>query len=469
MRLNPLPTCSRTTLLVSAAFLAGLAIGPATDLIGRDSRAFGVHSAHAQDADRPDTYRLLTLFGDVFEQVHGKYVDPVSDSALIENAIRGMLIGLDPHSAYLDADEFHDLQEEDKGKFVGIGVEVAQESGLVKVVSSMDGTPAFRAGIRSNDIIIGLNGRSAQGLTAERVIDQIRGPPNTKITLTIERQGLQHPIEISIRRAIIYIEVVKHRLEPNNIGYLRIAEFSEPTDAALILAVRSLKQQAHGKLKALVLDLRDNPGGLVDQAVTVAREFIPKGEIVSTRARYSDDSEWLGARGKDILAGAPMVVLINSGAASASEVVAGALQDHHRAVLVGTRSFGKGSVQATIPLPEGAAMLLTIARYYTPSGRSIQGHGIVPDVLVEETPENVTQFDPQHEEDLHHTLTNAGGTPDSAAARADLPPIAMTIPSRPPSNFPKFDPAKPDSDFQLQQALVLARAMVTAQVHTTRD
>lgn len=400
----------------------------------------------------------------MFERVRRDYVDPVSDRKLIENALNGMLTSLDPHSAYLNTEEFRELQVEDSGEFSGIGIEVEQEGGIVKVISLMEGSPAFRAGIKAGDMIIGLNGKSALGLKADRMIDQMRGPPHTTITLTIRRRGVDHPLAFPIRRETIHIQVVKQRLELDRIGYIRIAEFTDPTDIALERAIHSLKQQAGGKLEALVLDLRDNPGGLFDQALAVAREFITDGEIVSARARYSDDSEWLPAKGKDILGGAPMVLLINSGSASASEVVAGALQDHRRAVLVGTRSFGKGSVQATISLPGGGGILLTTARYYTPSGRSIQGRGIVPDVLVDERHDEVPQFDPEHEADLNHVISNAGGTPDiDDSPRTDLLPVAKAIPARPPKNYPEFDPARPETDFQLQQALALARAMAAAQ------
>jgi carboxyl-terminal processing protease len=273
---------------------------------------------------------------------------------------------------------------------------------------------------------------------------------------------------VSIRREIIHIRVVRHRLESGKVGYVRITEFDDPTSAALKRAISTLKRQAGGKLNALVLDLRNNPGGLMDQAVAVAREFIPHGEIVSTRSRDSEDSDWVAGTGTDILRGAPMVVLINSGSASASEMVAGALQDHRRAVLVGTRTFGKGSVQDTIPTPDGGGILLTVARYFMPSGRSIQGHGITPDVLVMGGSEDMLHFDAEHEADLDHVISNSGGTPDSEGSpRSDLPPIAKAIPAKPPGDFPNFDPAKPDTDFQLQQALVIARAMATAQKPAT--
>jgi carboxyl-terminal processing protease len=456
----------RTTLLLCTAFLAGVVIGPASDLITRHIvPALGADAALAQDSDRTNTYWLLALFGDVFERVRNEYVDPVSDKELMENAINGMLIGLDPHSGYMNADEFREMQVESRGEFGGLGIEVMPENGFIKVVSPMDGTPAARAGIKAGDLITKLNGKSVRGISLENLLDQIGGPPNTKITLTIQRDGVDHPLNISMRREIIHVQGVKQRMEAGNIGYVLLTEFTEQADAALKRAVKSLRQQADGKLKALVLDLRDNPGGLLDQAVAVSGDFLARGEIVSTRARHAEDSEWLDAKGaEDILHGAPLVVLINGGSASASEIVAGALQDHRRAVVMGTRSFGKGSVQAVIPLPDNGAMRLTIARYYTPSGRSIQGLGITPDVLVAETYEEVLHFDPGHEADLNHALKAGGGTSDRGETpRTDLPPIAKMLPSRPPKNFPEFDPAKPEeTDFQLQQALVLAQAMAAA-------
>src|SRR6185312_13084839 len=260
----------------------------------------------------------------------------------------------------------------------------------------------------------------------------------------------------------IHIQVVKSRMLPNDVGYVRLSQFTEQADAGLKQAVRNLKQQAGGKLKGLILDLRNNPGGLLDQAVAVSSDFVDQGEIVSTRARHADDSQRWDAKGDDILHGAPLVVLINGGSASASEIVAGALQDHRRAVLIGTKSFGKGSVQTVIPLPGGGAMRLTTARYYTPSGRSIQATGIIPDVRVDESRTDPASFGLEREADYNHILSNTGGTPATTLPpRTDLPPIAKQIPDKPPEGFPKFDPLKPDeTDFQLQQAVVLAQAMV---------
>jgi carboxyl-terminal processing protease len=448
----------RTGLLLGSAFLTGVAIGPAAGLLHRH---FGFEAAAAQDTSRSDTYRLLTLFGDVFERVRAEYVDQVNDKDLIENSINGMLTGLDPHSSYMNAKAFRDMQVQTKGEFGGLGIEVTQENGFIKVISPIDDTPASKAGVKAGDIITALDGKTVQGLSLQDAVDKMRGLPNSKITLTIKREGVEKPIEVSMLREIIHIQVVKHRMEPDNIGYVRLSQFTEQADSGLKQAVKQLRQQAGGKLKALILDLRNNPGGLLDQAVAISGDFVNQGEIVSTRARHTEDAQRWDAKGSDILDGLPLVVLINGGSASSSEIVAGALQDHHRAVLIGTRSFGKGSVQTVIPLPGNGAMRLTTARYYTPSGRSIQGLGIAPDVVVAESREDTPRFGPEREADLNHVLKNEGGTPNEPAApRADLPPVARDIPPKPPEGFPKFDPAKPDdTDFQLQQAIVLAKAM----------
>jgi carboxyl-terminal processing protease len=453
----------RTGLLLGTAFLSGVALGPASGLIARHlGFGFGLTAFAAPESSRADTYRLLTLFGDVFERVRAEYVDPVDDKDLIENSINGMLTGLDPHSSYMNAKAFRDMQVQTKGEFGGLGIEVTQDNGFIKVISPIDDTPASRAGVKAGDIITALDGKTVQGLSLQDAVDRMRGAPNSKITLTIKREGVDKPIEVSMLREVIHIQVVKQRMEPDNIGYIRLTQFTEQADSGLKQAVKTLKQQSGGRLKALILDLRNNPGGLLDQAVAVSGDFINQGEIVSTRARHAEDAQRWDAKGNDIIDGVPMVVLINGGSASSSEIVAGALQDHHRAALLGTRSFGKGSVQTVIPLPGNGAMRLTTARYYTPSGRSIQGEGIAPDVLVAESRDGQPRFGPEREADLNHVLKNEGGTPDAPAApRNDLPPIAKTLQSKPPEGFPKFDAAKPDeTDFQLQQALQLARAMV---------
>jgi carboxyl-terminal processing protease len=453
----------RAGLLLGVAFVAGVGLGP---LAGQLGQRFGFAPAALADASgNSDTYRLLTLFGDVFERVRADYVDPVPDKQLVENSINGMLTGLDPHSNYMDAKAFRDMQVQTKGEFGGLGIEVTQDGGWIKVISPIDDTPASRAGIKAGDLITAIDGKTVQGLALADAVDKMRGSPNSKITLTVHRDGVDKPIEISMQREVIKIQVVKQRMEPDNVGYVRLSQFTEQADAGLRSAVQQLKAQAaktgSGKLTALILDLRNNPGGLLDQAIAVSSDFIDQGEIVSTRARHAEDSQRWNAKGGDIIQGVPLVVLTNNGSASSSEIVAGALQDHRRAVLLGTKTFGKGSVQTVIPLPGNGAMRLTTARYYTPSGRSIQGLGISPDVVVQETREAQAQFGPEHEADYNHVLSNSGGTPQQTEPpRSDLPAVAKEIPDKPPEGFPKFDLAKPDqTDFQLQEAVVLAKAM----------
>jgi carboxyl-terminal processing protease len=442
----------RYGLLIGTAFVAGAVLGPNLGSLG---------VAFAQDSSRTDMYQMLKVFGDVMQRVRAEYVDPVDDKDLIENSINGMLTGLDAHSSYMNAKAFKDMQIQTKGEFGGLGIEVNEDKGIIKVVSPIDDTPAAKAGIKPGDIITALDGKTLIGMSLNDAVDKMRGPPNSKIVLTIKRQNVEKPIELSLIRETIKIQVVKSRMEPNDIGYIRLSQFTEQADAGIKQAVKDLRAKNGGKLRGLILDLRNNPGGLLDQAVSVSSDFIDQGEIVSTRARHPEDSQRWDAKGDDILHGAPLVVLINGGSASASEIVSGALQDHRRAILLGTRSFGKGSVQTVIPLPGDGAMRLTTARYYTPSGRSIQAVGISPDVPVQETTEAPPSFGGEHEADYNKILTNQGGTgPQALPPRTDLPPIVKQIPDKPPADFPKFDVAKPDeTDFQLQQGLVLAEAM----------
>jgi carboxyl-terminal processing protease len=442
----------RYGLLIGTAFLAGVTLGPK---LGALSEAF------AQDSTHTDLYQMAKVFGDVMQRVRAEYVDPVDDKELFENAINGMLTGLDPHSSYMNAKAFKDMQIQTKGEFGGLGIEVNEDKGVIKVVSPIDDTPAARAGIKPGDIITALDGKTVIGLSLNDAVDRMRGPPNSKIVLTIKRQNIDKPIEVSLIRETIHIQVVKSRMEPDDIGYVRLSQFTEQADSGIKAAVKALKQQNGGKLRGLVLDLRNNPGGLLDQAVAISSDFIDQGEIVSTRARHPEDSQRWDAKGTDILNGAPLVVLINGGSASASEIVSGALQDHRRAVLLGTRSFGKGSVQTVIPLPGNGAMRLTTARYYTPSGRSIQALGITPDVPVQETREERPTFGGEREADYNKVLSNQGGTgPQALPPRTDLPPIVKQIPDKPPEDFPKFDAAKPDqTDFQLQEAIAVVQAM----------
>ena len=341
-----------------------------------------VGAAPPATANSAETYKQLNLFGEVFEKVRSEYVDEVADDTLVESAINGMLTSLDPHSNYLNTKNFNDMKVQTRGEFGGLGIEVSMENGLVKVVSPIDDTPAARAGLKPGDLITHLDGDAVQGMSLPEAVEKMRGPVNSEIKLTIRREG-KEPFDVKLTRATIRIQSVRSHLEGDNIGYIRITTFNEQTDVGLNNAMKNLKQQAGSKLIGVVLDLRNNPGGLLDQAVAVADAFLDKGEIVSTRGRRSEDAQRYNARPGDIAAGLPMAGLINGGSASASEIVAGALQDHHRAILLGTKSFGKGSVQTIIPLPGHGAMRLTTARYYTPSGRSIQARGIDPDIVVE--------------------------------------------------------------------------------------
>src|SRR5271169_889203 len=336
----------------------------------------------AATSNSSDTYKELNLFGEVFEVVRADYVGKVDDDSLIESAVNGMLTSLDPHSNYLNTKNFDDMKVQTRGEFGGLGIEVSMESGLVKVISPIDDTPAARAGLKPGDLITQLDGQPVQGMTLPQAVDKMRGPVNSDIKLTIRRKG-RDPFDVTLTRATIRIQSVRSHLVGDDIGYIRITSFNEQTDVGLNNATKNIKQQAGDKLRGIVLDLRNKPGGLLDQAVAVSDAFLEKGEIVSTRGRRSDDAQRFDARPGDIAAGLPVAVLINGGSASASEIVAGALQDHHRAILMGTRSFGKGSVQTIIPLPGHGAMRLTTARYYTPSGRSIQAKGIDPDIAVE--------------------------------------------------------------------------------------
>src|SRR6516162_2459582 len=336
----------------------------------------------AAASNSTETYKQLNLFGEVFERVRAEYVDDVSDDSLVESAINGMLTSLDPHSNYLNTKNFNDMKVQTRGEFGGLGIEVSMENGLVKVVSPIDDTPAAHAGLKPGDLITHLDGDPVQGMTLPEAVEKMRGPVSSEIKLTIRREG-KDPFDVKLVRATIKIQSVRSHLEGDNIAYVRITTFNEQTDVGLNNAMKNLKQQAGGKLLGVILDLRNDPGGLLDQAVAVADAFLEKGEIVSTRGRRSEDAQRYNARPGDIATGLPVAVLINGGSASASEIVARALQDHHRAILLGTRSFGKGSVQTIIPLPGHGAMRLTTARYYTPSGRSIQAKGIEPDIVVE--------------------------------------------------------------------------------------
>lgn len=374
----------------------------------------------AQEAERNvSVYEQLDLFGDIFERIRAQYVEPVDEKALIEAAINGMLTSLDPHSSYLSADEAADMRTQTRGEFGGLGIEVTQEEGWVKVVSPMDGTPADAAGIQAGDFITAVNGENVLGLTLDQAVELMRGPVGSEIIITVVRDGVDQPFDVSIIRDTIKLTAVRSRTEGQAV-VLRLVTFSDQTTSSMEEQFKQQVEEAGGldKISGIVLDLRNNPGGLLNQAISVADDFLEAGEIVSTRGRNPQDGERYNATAGDIAEGKPIVVLVNGGSASASEIVAGALQDHRRAIVVGTKSFGKGSVQTVMPLRGDGAMRLTTARYYTPSGRSIQSLGIQPDIIVQQPPPKDPTADedtsPQFrsEADLRGALNNDSLTED---------------------------------------------------------
>jgi carboxyl-terminal processing protease len=380
-------------------------------------------TAPATDSSDQDTFKQLTLFSDVLERTRADYVDPVTDDKLIETALNGMLSSLDPHSGYLNKKSFQDMQTQTKGEFGGLGIEVTQENGIVKVISPIDDTPAAKAGIQSGDLITHIDGKPVTELTLNEAVDKMRGVPGTKIVLTIRRGGLNtQPFDVPLTRAVIHVQSV--RWEPKgNVAYIRITAFNEQTQVGLDKAMAEADEKIGAKLDGYVIDLRNNPGGLLEQAISVAGTFLDAGkEVVSTRGRHKEDDQSYLAKGGDRAHGKPIAVLINGGSASASEIVAGALQDHKRAILVGTKSFGKGSVQTIIPVAGGGAMRLTTARYFTPSGRSIQALGIEPDIIVQQAKlEKVASGPGIHEADLRGALQNPDKKDDKNAAPATTP------------------------------------------------
>ncbi len=363
----------------------------------------------------------LRAFTEVFANIKNNYVEEATDKELLENAIRGMLSGLDPHSAYLDTDAYKELQVGTSGEFGGLGIEVSMEDGFVKVVAPIDDTPADRAGVKAGDLVIRLDDTPVKGLTLREAVTIMRGKPGSDILLTIVRDGVDKPLKITITRAIIQVKSVKHRsLEPG-FGYIRITQFQSHTGTNLKEAISELKQEYDGNMKGMILDLRNNPGGVLNAAVEVSDAFLEEGLIVYTEGRIDDSALKFKATPNDALKGAPLVVLINSGSASASEIVAGALQDHKRAVIMGSKSFGKGSVQTILPMNNGAALKLTTARYYTPAGRSIQAEGIVPDIPLDRinlTAANEPEFEPVTEADLAGHLDNGKGDKNSDEEQA---------------------------------------------------
>jgi len=399
----------------------GAAFGAAATSFVPQSAVLLANGALAAAAD---TYRQLNLFGDVFEKIRTDYVEKPDEAKLVEAAINGMLTSLDPHSSYMDAKAFKDMQVQTKGEFGGLGIEVTQEDGILKVVTPIDDTPAAKAGILSGDVIIAIDGESATGLTLDQAVEKMRGAINSAVNLKIQRGPNKDVKDIKIVRDVIKVQSVRSHVEDGDIGYIRITQFTEQTFDGLKAAMEKFKTDGPGdKLKGYIIDLRNNPGGLLDQSIEVVNAFVDKGEIVSTRGRNADETQRFNARpGGDLSKGKPVVVLINGGSASASEIVSGALQDHKRATLIGTRSFGKGSVQTIMPLGENGALRLTTARYYTPSGRSIQAKGIDPDIQVlEDVPDELKgKDDTKGEASLKGHLKN--GEDEKTGSQAYVPP-----------------------------------------------
>lgn len=363
----------------TSLFIVGMLVGTSIGL-GVTTMITETTTAKAAGAD---TYRQLALFGDVFERVRSTYVTEPEDEKLIENAINGMLSALDPHSSYLNPKDFSDMRVQTRGEFGGLGIEVTMENELVKVISPIDGTPASEAGVLAGDLIFQIDGTNIRGLTLQQAVEKMRGPVNTPIELKIQREGADGPIDITIIRDVIKVRSVRWRVERDNVGYVDINSFTEQTDSGLETAIQKIKEEIGAdKIQGYVIDLRLNPGGLLDQAVNVSDAFLDRGEIVSTRGRAEGDISRYSARAGDLTEGKPIIILINGGSASASEIVAGALQDHKRATILGSRSFGKGSVQTILQLGGSGALRLTTALYYTPSNTSIQAKGISPDISV---------------------------------------------------------------------------------------
>jgi carboxyl-terminal processing protease len=400
------------------------------------------------DNNRGEAYRQLELFADVLARVEQDYVTEIDEEEAIEAAIQGMLASLDPHSSYMNATEFRDLQTQTRGEYGGLGIEVTSEDGIVRVVSPIDDTPADRAGIEAGDYLTAINGESIIGLTLNDAVRQMRGEPGTEITVTVARDGVD-PFDVTLTREVINVRAVTARVEGGDIGVIRISTFNEQTGDMLDTAIRNVRSQAGARLRGVVIDLRNNPGGLLDQAIEVSDAFLDGGEVVSTRGRQPGDQQRYNARRGDDLAGVPIVVLINGASASAAEIVAGALQDRNRALIVGTDSFGKGSVQTVIPLQGGrdGALRLTTARYYTPSGRSIQGTGITPDIEV-----GAVRVDPERLQRLGLSEADLPNALDGEQRRG------LHVPEdQPPENWPEGE------DYQMRRALEFLRQGLVAE------
>lgn len=449
----------KSNLLFLVLFLGlvnGLAIQPAAAETPAKTPATG----------NADLYEQLNLFGDVYNKVRDDYVEEVTDKKLMENAINGMLVSLDPHSSYMNEDDFRDMQVQTRGSFGGLGLEVTQDNGLVKVVSPIDDTPAAKAGLQPGDLITHLDGQPVMGMGLNDAVEKMRGQPGSAIKLSI-RRGTKEPFDVTLTRAVIKIVSVRSRMI-QDVGYLRVTVFNEQTEVGVRKAAEELKHANKNGLTGLVLDLRNNPGGLLDQAVSVSDDFLDAGEIVSTRGRKKEEGQRFFAKTGELFPNVPMVVLINGGSASAAEIVAGALQDHHRAVVVGSKSFGKGSVQTVIPLPGHGAMRLTTARYYTPSGRSIQNTGIEPDITVPPAKvELVDESKRKREADLPGALNNdqlknqpkEGGSKGDSKGDSKDSGASKATPADDAPAAQDNSGAKDAEDYQLSRAVDLLRGL----------
>jgi carboxyl-terminal processing protease len=447
------------------AFSAGLALAP---VFAQDKA-----EPKAAAGDKSELYQQLNLFGDVLERIRRDYVEPVDEKTLMENAINGMLAALDPHSSYMNPKVYKDMQVQTRGEFGGLGIEVTMENGVIKVVSPIDETPASKAGIQSGDLIFALDGEPVQGLTLQEAVEKMRGKVGTPIKLSLRRNNVKDPIDVTLTRETIKVKAVRYRLE-GDVGYIRVTSFTEQSTSGVLDAVEKIKKEAGPKLKGYVLDLRNNPGGLLDQAISMVDAFLDKGEIVSVKARKAEDVQRWNAKPGDVANGLPIVVLMNGGSASASEIVAGALQDHRRAIVLGTRSFGKGSVQTIMQVTGGGAIRLTTALYFTPSGRSIQKEGIKPDIEVEQAKvETIQQRMGFREENLRRSILNPNekstdkpadkptdkSSETKPADKKEDKPAAATTPGTQPSGDPDEPPKDSVADYQLLRAVDLIRGI----------
>src|SRR5690348_11193400 len=456
------------SIATTLAFLAVPAIVPVSAQDKPDAKGPG--------ADKSELYQQLNLFGDVLDRIRRDYVEPVDEKSLIENAINGMLASLDPHSSYMNPKNYKDMQVQTRGEFGGLGIEVTMENGVIKVVSPIDDTPASKAGLQPGDLIFALDGEPVQGLTLQEAVEKMRGKIGSSIKLSVKR-GSKEPFDVTLTRENIKVKSTRWHLEGGDVGYIRVTSFTEQSTSGVLDAVDHIKKEAGNKLKGYVLDLRNNPGGLLDQAISMCDAFMDKGEIVSVKARKPEDVQRWNAKPGDVANGLPIVVLVNGGSASASEIVAGALQDQHRAIILGTRTFGKGSVQTIMQVTGGGAIRLTTALYFTPSGRSIQKEGIKPDIEVEQAKvETIQQRAGFREENLRGSILNPNAKPtdpgpkktddktsqnkpDANKPDANKSDTNKTTAATPASTDPDEPPKDAVADYQLMRAVDLIRGI----------